>query len=184
MKLADDITITVAGEEIFLHPALRHAIRLERLEGSFAKLIRDVQENSLSAAVEIIRDHTDMLFLENRVLEVLPELKGSLLAYVMALTGIDLEDAPAKAKTNGSKSVPFADHLTNLYRIGTGWLGWTPETTLDATPTEITQAYKGRLEMLKAIFGGGEKAKPEDDRPLNEKFRSLFAAHGTVKEAA
>ena len=186
MRLASKITIKVAGESIELRPSLRHAIRLERREGSFSQLVRDIQDGSLSAAVEIIADHTNLPFLQNRVFDVLSQLQGPLLEYVSACAGIDPEDAPANTDEKSErKSVPFADYLTQLYQIGTGWLGWTPKDTLDATPAEIMLAYKGRTEMLNAIFGSGEDETPAtDDRPLAEKFRSIFAAHGTVREDA
>lgn len=182
MKIAEEIIVNIAGEAIELHPSLRCAIRLERRPGSFRQLVQDIEEGSLTAALDIIGPHADLLFLQNRVFDVLNTLRVPLLAYVMACAGIDPDDAPSDGKVSKAKSVPFADHLTGLYRIGTGWLGWTPEVTLDATPAEIMEAYKGRTEMLKAIFGGGEKNSPKDDRPLEEKFRSIFAGHQIIRE--
>jgi len=186
MKLAEQIIIIVGGEPIELRPSLACAMRLERRPGSFAGLFREIMDGSLSAAVDIIAPHADdMPFLESRVFDALPHLREPLLAYVMACAGIDPEErATDKTDTKGdAKSVPFSEHLSNLYRIGTGWLGWTPADTLDATPAEIMEAHAGRLDMLKAIFGSSEQsAPPKDDRPLDQKFRSIFASHGTVKE--
>ena len=186
MKLAETITITVVGEEIILHPALRHAIRLERREGSFRQLVADINEGSLTAALDIIAAHTDLANLSSRVFDVLPQLKPALLAYVAACAGVDPSDKPSDDKPKATaKSVPFSEHLLHLYRVGTGWMGWTPADTLDATPAEIMEAYKGRLVMLKAIFGSGEKAEPvKDDRPLEAKFRSIFAGHQVIREEA
>lgn len=189
MRLADEITITVGGEAIELRPCLRFAMRLERREGSFAKLIRDVNEGSLAAAVEIILDHADMPFLENRVFDVLPELRGPLLSYVMACTGLDPDEAPAEGKAKGKakgKTVTFAEHLTGLYRIGTGWLGWTPADTLDATPAEIMEAYKGRQELLKALFGSGEEKpeRPASPDQLDAKLKFIFGARAAAGRRA
>ncbi|WP_353641970.1 hypothetical protein [Mesorhizobium sp. WSM2239] len=185
MRLADEITITIAGEAVVLVPALRHAIRLERRPGSFSGLAREIIDGSLSAACDIIGDHTDMPFLESRVLDELDRLKEPLLQYVMALAGIDPEDRPhADATRQGRKprDIPFKEYQANLYRIGTGWLGWTPETALDATPAEILEAYRGRLDMLKAIFGSSEEP---DDKPsplsLDDKFKIAFGSFGTTK---
>lgn len=50
-------------------------------------------------------------------------------------------------------------YFTWLMELGMGWLGWDEETTLDTRMTSIVMAYEGRLKMLKAIFGGGEKPK-------------------------
>jgi len=177
MKLADDITVIIEGEAITLRPSLAYAIRLERRPGSFQKLIRDVLDGSLTAACDIIRDHAPHPWLETRVLDVLDDLSAPLLEYISACMGID-PDAP---KTKGkATTVTFAEHLTDLYRIGTGWLGWTPADTLDATPAEIMEAYRGRMDMLKAIFGGSESRKT-DTRPFTDAnvvsaFRTTFGA--------
>lgn len=184
MKLADSIEITVGDEVIELRPRLRHALCIERREGSFAGLMREVAEGSLSAAYEIIRPHRTKLTLDEVFTASLSGLTLPLINYIGQCTGIDPDDIPADGKAKG-KPVTLGEHLTGLYRIGTGWLGWTPAQTLDATPAEITEAFNGRLEMLKAIFGSGDKASPaKDDRPLDEKFRSIFATHGTVKVEA
>ncbi len=180
MKLADDITIRVAGELITLRPSLRHAIRLERRHGSFAALAREVMDGSLTAAIEIIEPQADGLpFLPNRVLDELPRLQPALLAYVMALAGIDPDEAP-KGKADNSNSQSFADYLSGLYRIGTGWLGWTPADTLDATPAEIIEAHKGRLEMLRAVFGGKEETAKPSAIGLDDKFKVAFGSFGTT----
>lgn len=185
MRLADTITVTIAGEAIQLRPSLACAIRLERREGSFQQLIREIMDGSLTAAVEIIQPHTDLDFLPNRVMDELDGLKAPLLQFVMACAGVDPADAPkAVPKGKPAKSVPFKDYLQDLYMKATGWLGWSPETAFDATPAEIQLAYQGHLEMLKAIYGGNDKSTPDDDRPLEQKFRSVFSSFGTVKEAA
>jgi hypothetical protein len=185
MRLAEEITVTIAKEAVTLRPSLRFAIQLERRPGSFQNLTRDIMDGSLTAAVEIIQPHTDLDFLPNRIMDELDGLKPALLQYVMACAGVDRDDAPKAApRGKAAKSVPFKDYLHDLYKKATGWLGWAPEVALDATPAEIQLAYEGRLEMLKSIYGNNEKAQPDDDRPLEEKFRSVFSSFGTVKEAA
>lgn len=181
MRIADQITIIVGGEVIELRPCLRFAMRLERRPGSFEKLLTDVADGSLSAAVEIVGDHTGMLFLKNHVFEALPSIGDALVAYVMACVGINSDNAPSDDKKAKGKSAPlvsFTEHLADLYRIGTGWLGWTPTQTLDATPAEIMEAFRGRQEMLKAIFGGAEeKSEPKGDWGA----RFAFAARARTK---
>lgn len=182
-KLADTITVSIGGEAIELRPCLRFAIRLERRPGSFARLARDVMDGSLSAACEIIRDHADMPMLENRVLDVLDDLREPLTLYIMALAGIDPNEAPANDNAANGKAQPFGEFLQDLYKRATGWLGWEPETALDATPTEIMLAMEGRMDMLKAIFGTASDDAPEPPNTLNldDKFRATFGSFGTVK---
>jgi hypothetical protein len=118
----------------------------------------------------------------------LSNLKFPLIAYIGRCTGIETEDAPAEGEDKGSaegKTVTISEHLNGLYRTGTGWLGWTPAETLDSTPAEIIEAYKGRMEMLKAIFGGGEdKPKPETKAFTDDNVKSAFRALGTVIQTA
>jgi Phage tail assembly chaperone protein, TAC len=61
--------------------------------------------------------------------------------------------------------MPFAEYHTQLYRIGTGWLGWSPETTWNATPREITEAYGAHVEQLKAIYGAGDQDQDSRTTP-------------------
>jgi len=58
-----------------------------------------------------------------------------------------------------------------------GWLGWSPEQTFNAAIPDILTAYRGRVEMLNAIFGGGEnEQKPRATRPLSPQlFDAVFA---------
>lgn len=186
MKLAEDITIMVGGEVVVLRPALRHAIRLERRPGSFKGVLDAIEEGNLTVAAEIIRPHHPGVTLDAIFAAGIDRLKAHLFAYVAMCAGLD-ETAPqrsAKAKASGKPlpSVPFSEHLASLFKIGTGWLSWSPTVTLDATPTEIRLAYEGRVEMLRAVFGSSEEDAPTtDDRPLDEKFKSVFGTFGTVK---
>lgn len=179
-NLADSIVIELAGEEITLRPALRHAIRLDRRIGSFPALAREVLDGSLSAALDIIEPHYCHPMIEHRVLEALPAIQGALFRYVLACSGVDPDEPAndnAKAK-KADKPVPYREYLAGLYRIATGWLSWPPEVALDATPAEITEAHKGRVEMLNAIFGGGSGGKPEKTSTpfTDQNVKAFFAA--------
>lgn len=64
-------------------------------------------------------------------------------------------------------------------KIGTGWLGWSEQETLDTSIPTILLAYEGRVEMLKACFGGSDEPEPEKRKPNEaspEQVRSLFRA--------
>lgn len=183
MRLAEDIAIILAGEVVVLHPALRHAINLQRARpGSFTAVVAALDEGSLTVAADIIRPHHPHPMLLNRIFEAgVDKLKPALIDYVAACAGIDTGRPKAKqAKVNGTlPTESFADHLVSLFKIGTGWLGWTPNQALDATPAEIRLAYEGRIELLRAIFGSAEEEA--DDRPLDDKFRAVFGGFGTTK---
>ena len=181
MRLADELTCTIGGEVIVLRPSLRNAIRLERRSGSFAGVAAKIMEGSLETACAIMRDNAAILFLEHRVLDALPSLQEPLIAYVAACAGIDAStDHRTITENKASEAVPFRAYLESLYRIGTGWLGWPPSVTLDATPAEITEAYKGRVDFLRAVFGASE---PDTPKPgdLGDKFKAVFSGLNTTK---
>ena len=181
-KLGEDITVVIGGETLRLVPRLRHALALERRPGSFKAVLDAIDEGSLTVAAEIIRPHHPGISLD-AVFVHLDRLKPALVAYVLACAGIDTDEASRAPRTTRARETQsFADHLAGLYRWGTGWLGWTPDQTLDATPTEIRLAYEGRVEMLRSIFGSSEEdAATTDDRPLDDKVRAVFGTFGTVK---
>lgn len=102
-------------------------------------------------------------------------ISQTMLAFIFELCTIDEpatgEDATAKAASN-TKPETFPDFYMRLFRIATGWLGWPPEAAWNATPGEIIAAYKGRTELLQAIFGGPSGADEDAtaDRVLNAEF--------------
>jgi hypothetical protein len=190
MKLAEEIWITIGGKEIALRPTLFNAVQLERRPGSFRQLMKEIDEGSFTAALACIEPNTNGMKLINRAHILSAEVKPALIAYVIACTGLGLDNEHSeKAESTSSKpaqtqTVTIGQHLAQLYRYGTGWLGWTPEETFAATPAEIIEAYNGKLEMLKALYGAPDKAAPADNRPLSEKFRGIFASRTSKKDEA
>ena len=86
--------------------------------------------------------------------------------HVLALAGVD-PDSP-KQGDQGNR-ISFADYHDKLFRIGTGWLGWSPSQTWASSTAEILAAYEGHLEKLRAVNGGAEAdAKP--NTPDNAAF--------------
>lgn len=162
MPLApDDIVIDVTPA-ISLRPTLRAAYRLERKYDGFDKLLHLVAGGNVSALAAVIRegagDNALTRFLdscENVPLSIgLSRISAPCIEYIFTLAGGEGDDKPA------DNPIPFEQHHTNLFRIATGWLGWTPADAWEATPAEIIEAYRGRTEMLAAIFGG----KHDDDK--------------------
>lgn len=180
MRVGEEFAVFLSGEVLSLRPSLRCAMKLADRPGGFPQLIRDLQDGSLTAICDLIADHASIQLLPNRVFDSgIDAFRAPLMAYVLVCAGIDMEteDTPHQGK-----SLSFPEHLAQLYRYGTGWLGWTPEETLEATPAEIIEAVKGRAEMMRVIFGGkepGEEPPPPTD--LGQKFRVMFGGFGTTK---
>lgn len=186
-NVADEIVLRIGGEDEILVPSLRYGMRLEYREGGLKKLIRDVMDGSLTAARDILVHHVgDYDMLGQQILSIEPEtLKAALTRYLLQLVAVDPADAPTKASTPEKASpVPFTAFFLDLYRKGTGWLGWTPDDTLDATPLQIVKAMEGKMEMLRAIYGGGEQQDaPGPKGPWDRNVRGIFDRLGTIVEA-
>jgi len=184
-RLADDeITIRVGYETIFLRPTLRAAFRLERRFEGFDNIIRGIADQNLTIMAAVIREtserRSDLLdFLEHN--EGMPlnvkvgALVEPLICAVLSLAGVDECDVHNEPDKVEEARLSFAEHHARLFRMATGWLGWTPETAWSATPQEIVEAYQGRVDMLKAIFGtSGEKDKGAiNDADVASFFRGL-----------
>lgn len=167
MRLAEDIVVTIGLRPVRLHPSLRAATLLERKFGGFDKLLAQIADGRLSAMVEVVSassDRADILAALAGVplITILPTLIAQTSKHVLALAGFNY-DAPKSANTTG-KRITFAEHHESLFRIATGWLGWSPKQAWDASPAEILAAYQGHLEKLRAIHGGAE---PEATTPNN-----------------
>jgi hypothetical protein len=169
MALCDDeMVIRVGHETIVLRPTLRAAFRLERRFNGFDNLLKAIAEENISAMATVIcetaEDDYDLIaLLENHggfpLGLALSALVGPLVNLTLALAGVTGDDLGKEQTDAPADRVSFAEHHERLFRFATGWLSWTPETAWNSTPNEITEAYQGRLDMLKAIFGGGEGKK-------------------------
>lgn len=51
----------------------------------------------------------------------------------------------------------FDELLRWLYKVATGWLGWTPDVARSAHMQEIIIAYEGYTDMLVAVHGSSSK---------------------------
>ncbi len=187
MRLAqDEITINLDHETIYLRPSLRAAFRLELRHGGFDKIIKGIADGNLGIMSDIIRESSDPRsafadFLDG--IDALPmglaieRISEPLIAHVMALAGVDGDATNEPAP--GAERIPFAEYHTKLFRLATGWLGWTPADAWEATPAEITEAYKGRRELLSAMFGSGKSDDNTITKP-DEQTRSRLNAIGDL----
>jgi hypothetical protein len=169
MRLADDIRLKIGHRTVILRPSLRAATRLERKYDGFDKLLNAIGEGNLSAMVEVVAvssPGTDVLkaIYDIPLFEIMPALFEALPAHVIALSGANQESTGQTA--HGERST-YAEYHAKLYRIATGWLGWTPSQAWSASPQEILEAYNGHLEMLRATHGGAETA-PTGERDSSE----------------
>lgn len=162
--------VICGAKAVFLRPSLRAATQLESRYG-FQTLFDACAEYRLDVIADVIETSSDCRdFLATLtgtpLIEVLPKIVEMLPAHILALAGADSD----KQASDSGESVPFADYYARLFRIGTGWLGWSPDVTWNATPKEIAEAYSGHLEMLRAIHGGADDQTRPTEPPEQAKF--------------
>ena len=126
----------------------------------FDRLFAACADGNLTVIADVIRtssttDTSDFLksIAAMPLIEVMPSLLQALPAHILALAGVD--PMTIRHRKRGEK-IPYPEYHAKLYRIGTGWLGWSPDVTWNATAAEILEAYSGQIEKLRAIHGGKE----------------------------
>lgn len=180
----DAIALEYGGNAVFLRPSLRAAIHLERLHGGFPELLRKIEEFDTLTIWHVItasagKTATDDLF-GYAATQPLSGFAKAVQAPCFELVAALLPVAPEAETTSPRNAgpMPWSEVFNELYKIATGWLRWTPETAWNATPQEITDAFEGHMNMLKAIHGSTED---EDTGPTKEQ-RTQNAEQGLDPE--
>lgn len=167
--ILSDVTISLGRFFVTLRPTLRAAATLHERWGGFAPLLKAVSQGNHSAICDLIRvsaisDASGVLnTIEYEALHFsLHALAEPLARFVLSLAGVD----EGKENRKEGEPITFDEFHHRLFEIATGWLGWSPDQAWDATPGEILAAQRGRLELLKAIFGGkGDSEETIDATP-------------------
>lgn len=168
MRLADDeFTMTLGTRSFVLRPSLRAAFRLDRKYEGYQALCHAIAGGNFSACADLIGETCTnptlwTAYIVGADIKLVREVlaaRDQLLEFVLVLSSAKRSgDEPAQA----GEPITFEEYHTKLFQIGTGWLGWSPDATWDATPSEIINAHIGRRGMLTAIFGG----KREDEQTI------------------
>jgi hypothetical protein len=183
----DPVVVHLDGVALVLRPTLKAAIRLDRREGGFAALTEGILDGDMGAIADTIEEAADhptaiVALLKDVAVngvERLLELRDPLITYLGQLLGADETEAKDTGKPDPhAKTITRAEHLRKLFEIGTGYIGWTPAETLAASPAEIEAAYRGRVDLLKSIFGGSDEPKPDTSIPLSKRVAATMKALG------
>jgi len=179
----EEVKIAHGGNTVTLRPSLRAAVTLEARYG-FPALFRALDELNFTIIADTIltasssgQDGAAFLRSEaaGRPLSsffiAVRQPLAELISMFMPAPVQSLDTAPRTGKP-----LPWADLYRDLYDVATGWLGWTPETAWNATPTEITRAHAAHIEKLKSIHGSADdkdkSAKTAPDADLTERLNA------------
>lgn len=176
----DAIALEYGDHTVFLRPSLRAAMHLERLHGGFPELLRKLEEFDTFTVWQVItagagKTATNALFgyvttqplsgFANAALAPLFEFVTALLP-----TSADADET----KPESVKALAWSDLFMQLYGYAAGWMGWTPETALNATPQEITDAFEAHMSKLMAIHGAPEEPQGPSDEQRRENVQNGF----------
>jgi hypothetical protein len=176
---ADPIVVEIAGEAYELRPTLRAALRLTRKHGDYLAIYNALLADHVTVSNDVIREGSGyaeaaanyLTGIEVEGVRVMHmRLKLPLLRFVLQLAGGDDADDNHTSDADAGDPMPLADYHAALFRIGTGWLGWSPAETWNATPAEILAAQKGRSDLvsgiLRSVFGDGPAETTPDFTPV------------------
>ena len=164
---SSEVTVRYGSQTVTLRPSLRAAMTLERLHDGWPRFVVRLGQFSLETVQALIRASAVSGFAAEALLHSfesrpLAEIKAAVaepLAELMALflSPLDGDDTGEKTSPALTQPKPWSETYAELFRLGTGWLGWSPAETWAATPAEIAQAFEGKVAMLKAIHGAGDE---------------------------
>lgn len=181
----EEIAIYHGDHAVILRPTLRAASILERLHGGWDALFRRVDQFDTGTITAIIRTAASdrsaaealLASFRTRPLAQIEKAVSGALCELLArfiMASEDPED-PKDAPAPAGEPVSWSKVYSQLFEMGTGWLGWTPAATWDATPAEIAAAMQGHVAKLKAIHGSTEDADNPGTEYTPERLREIDA---------
>lgn len=160
MRLAANFALQLGSEVITLRPTLRAAFHLHQRYG-FPALYQAVADESFTAIMDLISATGSDVPVAP--LRVILDAREQLLEFVLVLRGVDTTND----KPQSGEFISFDEYIADLYKIGAGHLGWSPDVVWNATPAEILAARDGRMDLLKdiltAVFGSKEQSTDAND---------------------
>lgn len=178
LQPAFEIDLTLDGHTVTLRSSLRAAIALEATpggisgayEGLLNQSLETIRQALLAAATDRREAHSLLAATAGKPLSrFVPDAQAACLAVLAALfqAGDDSADeAPSQGSKNEGAAMPPREYFKSLYTYATGWLGWTPSETWNASPAEIETAFKAHVDrLLKMTPGLSSEDKTEASDP-------------------
>lgn len=171
---AFETVLEVHGHAVTLRASLRAAIAIDTLPGGFPKVLEQIARQSLSQIRAVLlaaaTDRQDaqrfLTATANKPLaSYLADAQAACLAVLAALIQAGDDDA-AEASSQGrasDKPMPLREYFKTLFQYATGWLGWSPSDTWNASPAEIEAAFEAHTDRLVKLTAG--LSAEGDDRP-------------------
>lgn len=181
----DEITLALGSCSVRLRPSLRAATHFAHLDG-FDDLPWRITEFNLGTIRDLITaTATDRqeaaAFLDQIGRTPLQAVADAVISalHVLVIGFVPASDDDGRQAGHTVPPTPWSDLYRDLFRVATGWLGWTPEAAWNATPTEINEAFNGWLERIEATT---PKMADEKSKPASRKHRDPEQAARNIAE--
>jgi hypothetical protein len=156
---------------VTLRASLRAAMALDGLPGGIAVVWDGIARQNLTTLHAVIRGaatdraEADRL-LAHAATQPLAQFAHSAQAACLALmSGFLTTDAQGEAPpSDQAPPRPLGEHLADLYRYGTGWLGWPPSEVWNASIAELETAFMAHVDRVVRMTPGAAPSKPDHDQ--------------------
>jgi hypothetical protein len=154
---------------VMLRASLRAAVALDAMPGGFAAVWEGVAGQRLTTLHAVIRAAaTDRAEAERLIAHAatypLAHLAQCAQAACLALIAAYLPADQGEAPPSSAPARPIRDHFDDLYRFGTGWLGWPPSEIWNASPAELEAAFLAHVDRkVMTTPGASPKNAPAKD---------------------
>ncbi|WP_190325632.1 hypothetical protein [Salipiger aestuarii] len=143
-----------------LRPSLRAAIHLERLHGGLPELLRKVEDFDTRTIWQVITAAAGHEAATSLAAEAadrpLADLQAAALPACFDLVAALIPEAAEDKTAEATSALSWTEFFKQLYGYATGWMNWTPDAALRASPQEIAGAFNAFAEYHKAINGSPE----------------------------
>lgn len=187
--VSEDIVIDHGGNAVRLRPSLRAAYLLEA-KHTFGHVVQGILDLNVAIMADIIAatsgdpgarrilvakiDANGVRDLQHLVLPF-----HELIADCYGVRSDQEHRSETRARQNKGKPFDLKEALGEVYAVATGFLGWTPEAALNATPLQIVEASNFKQRML----SGNKDADhdPRDDVSEEEVQAGIAALKANAK---
>ena len=75
----------------------------------------------------------------------------------------------------------LAEYIDDLFKVATGWLGWSPAEVYHTPIPQIALALEGRIEW--AIKTNPFASEKKEHTDVGERFKAMAASRGVIRRA-
>lgn len=161
------------GAVVTLRASLRAAVAIDAMPGGFPETWNQIARQSYSAIRAVLlataedrqEAHAFLAAIARQPLSrFVPDAQAACLAILAALITPGDDDAVEASSPGGAsgKPMPLREYHKTLFQYATGWLGWSPSETWNASPAEIEAAFAAHVDRLVKLTPGLSDAQNTD----------------------